>query len=61
MGASFGSEAVKEGTAHRGLPELSAHIVRGSSRVALALVTLGLYLAARWFTIRLVRAIGKKI
>ena len=31
---------------HEGLPELSEHIVRGSSRVALALVTLGLYLAA---------------
>ncbi len=72
---------------HEGLPELSAHIVRGSSMVALALVTLGLYLAASllmqhamgpqlfglnalacffylvagWFTIRLVRAIGKKI
>ena len=32
---------------HEGLPELSEHIVRGSSRVALALVTLGLYLAAK--------------
>ena len=31
---------------HEGLPELSEHIVTGSSRVALALVTLGLYLAA---------------
>jgi ubiquinone biosynthesis protein len=31
---------------HEGLPELSEQIVTGSSRVALALVTLGLYLAA---------------
>lgn len=31
---------------HEGLPELSEHIVTGSSRVALALVTLGLYMAA---------------
>jgi ubiquinone biosynthesis protein len=31
---------------HEGLPELSEHIVTGSNRVALALVTLGLYLAA---------------
>ncbi len=72
---------------HEGLPELSAHIVRGSRLVALALVTLGLYLAASllmqhamgpqlfglnalacvfylvagWFTIRLVRAIGRTI
>ena len=72
---------------HEGLPELSAHIVRGASMVALALVTLGLYLAASllmqhamgpqllglnalacvfylvagWFTLRLVRAIGKRI
>jgi len=72
---------------HEGLPELSRDIARGSSLVALALVTLGLYLAASllvqratgpevwglnvlallfylvagWFTIRLVREIGKKI
>ena len=72
---------------HEGLPELSRDIVRGSSMVALALVTLGLYLAgsllmqhamgprlwgfnllacvfyvlAGWFTLRLVRAIGKRI
>jgi ubiquinone biosynthesis protein len=71
---------------HEGLPELSEHITRGSSRVSLALVTLGLYLAgsllmqfrsgpqlwdipvlaavfyacAAWFTLRLVRAIGRK-
>ena len=70
---------------HEGLPELSQHIVVGSSRVALALVTLGLYMAASllmqfksgphiydfpalaalfyaaaiWFTIRLVRTIGR--
>jgi ubiquinone biosynthesis protein len=31
---------------HEGLPELSQQIVAGSNRVALALVTLGLYLAA---------------
>jgi ubiquinone biosynthesis protein len=31
---------------HEGLPELSQQIVTGSNRVALALVTLGLYLAA---------------
>lgn len=31
---------------HEGLPELSEHIVTGASRVALALVTLGLYMAA---------------
>jgi len=31
---------------HEGLPELSEQIVTGSSRVALALVTLGLYMAA---------------
>ena len=31
---------------HEGLPELAERIVTGSSRVALALVTLGLYLAA---------------
>ena len=31
---------------HEGLPELSEQIVTGSNRVALALVTLGLYLAA---------------
>jgi ubiquinone biosynthesis protein len=72
---------------HEGLPELSEHIVVGSSRVALALVTLGLYMAASllmqfesgpkilefpalpalfyagavWFTIRLVRCIGRKL
>lgn len=72
---------------HEGLPELSHHIMVGSSRVALALVTLGLYLAASllmqfgsgpqvydlpvlafafyalavWFTIRLVRAIGRRL
>jgi ubiquinone biosynthesis protein len=72
---------------HEGLPELSTQIVRGSSMISLALVTLGLYLAASllmqhamgpqilglnalacvfyavagWFTIRLVRAIGRKI
>ena len=31
---------------HEGLPELTEHIVTGASRVALALVTLGLYMAA---------------
>ncbi len=31
---------------HEGLPELSEHISRGANRVSLALVTLGLYLAA---------------
>jgi ubiquinone biosynthesis protein len=31
---------------HEGIDELSEHIMRGSSRVSLALVTLGLYLAA---------------
>ncbi len=80
-------EGVRFSIDHEGLPELSAHIVRGSSMVALALVTLGLYLAASllmqhamgpqlfgfnalacvfyivagWFTLRLVRAIGKRI
>ncbi len=72
---------------HEGLPELSTQITRGASMVALALVTLGLYLAASllmqhamgpqvlgfnalacvfyivagWFTVRLVRAIGRRI
>ena len=72
---------------HEGLPELSEQIVSGSNRVALSLVTLGLYLAASllmqfksgpqigdfpalpaifycaavWFTVRLVRAMGRKL
>jgi ubiquinone biosynthesis protein len=80
-------EGVRISVDHEGLPELSAQIVRGASMVSLALVTLGLYLAASllmqhamgprllgfnalaggfylvagWFTIRLVRAIGKKV
>ena len=80
-------EGVRFSIDHDGLPELSRNIVRGASMEALALVTLGLYLAASllmqhamgprlfrfnalacvfyivagWFTIRLVRAIGKKI
>ena len=39
-------EGIRFRVDHEGLPELSQHIVEGSSRVALALVTLGLYLAA---------------
>lgn len=39
-------EGIRFRVDHEGLPELSEHIVTGSSRVALALVTLGLYLAA---------------
>jgi ubiquinone biosynthesis protein len=39
-------EGIRFHVDHEGLPELSEHIVTGSSRVALALVTLGLYLAA---------------
>ncbi len=80
-------EGVRISVDHEGLPELSAQIVRGSSMVSLALVTLGLYLAASllmqhamgprvmdlpvlacvfyivagWFTLRLIRAIGKKV
>jgi ubiquinone biosynthesis protein len=80
-------EGVRINVDHEGLPELSQHIVVGSSRVALALVTFGLYLSgsvlmqfksgpqvfdypalpvffyavAIWFTIRLVRAIGRRI
>ncbi len=72
---------------HEGLPDLSQHIVVGASRVALALVTLGLFLAgsllmqsssgprvldipalpavfylfAALFTLRLVRAIGRRL
>lgn len=72
---------------HEGMPELTQHIMVGASRVALALVTLGLYLAASllmqfhsgpqiydvpvlafafyvlavWFTVRLVRAIGRRL
>lgn len=42
----FREEGLRLRMDHEGLPELSEHIVRGSSRVALALVTLGLYLAA---------------
>ena len=42
----FREEGVRLRMDHEGLPELAEHIVRGSSRVALALVTLGLYLAA---------------
>src|SRR5439155_14876557 len=41
----FREEGLRLRMDHEGLPELSEHIVRGSSRVALALVTLGLYLA----------------
>jgi ubiquinone biosynthesis protein len=80
-------EGIRISIDHEGLPELSEHITRGSSRVSLALVTLGLYLAASllmqfksgphvlefpalaaifyviaiWFTVRLVRAIGKRL
>jgi ubiquinone biosynthesis protein len=80
-------EGIRISIDHEGLPELSEHITRGSSRVSLALVTLGLYLAASllmqfssgprilefpalaaifyvcavWFTIRLVRAIGRRL
>jgi ubiquinone biosynthesis protein len=80
-------EGIRVSVDHEGLPELSTQIVRGASLVALALVTLGLYLAASllmqhamgpqvlgfnalagvfyvvagWFTIRLVRAIGRAI
>jgi ubiquinone biosynthesis protein len=39
-------EGIKFSIDHEGIDELSEHIVRGSSRVSLALVTLGLYLAA---------------
>ena len=72
---------------HEGLPELADRIVTGANRVALALVTLGLYLAASllmqfksgpqifdfpalpglfyavavWFTIRLIRAISRRL
>jgi ubiquinone biosynthesis protein len=80
-------EGIRVSVDHEGLPELSSQIVRGSSQVALALVTLGLYLAASllmqhamgpqilglnalacvfyvcagWFTLRLVRSIGRRI
>jgi ubiquinone biosynthesis protein len=80
-------EGIRVSIDHEGLPELSEHITQGSSRVSLALVTLGLYLAASlvmqfqsgphilefpalaaifyiiaiWFTVRLVRAIGKRL
>jgi ubiquinone biosynthesis protein len=80
-------EGIRISIDHEGLPELSEHITQGSSRVSLALVTLGLYLAgsllmqfksgphvfefpalaaifyviAIWFTVRLVRAIGKRL
>jgi len=83
----FREEGLRFHVDHEGLPELSDQIVRGSSRVALALVTLGLYLAASllmqyqsgphifgfpalpaifyaaaaWFTVRLVRCIGRKL
>jgi ubiquinone biosynthesis protein len=79
-------EGLRINVDHEGLPELSQHIVVGSSRVALALVTFGLYLSgsvllqfksgplifdypalpaifyamAFWFTVRLVRAIGRR-
>jgi len=79
-------EGIRFRVEHEGLPELSRDVARGSGLVALALVTLGLYLAASllmqramgpeflglnvlacifylvagWFTIRLVREIGKK-
>ena len=39
-------EGIKLSIDHEGIDELSEHIMRGSSRVSLALVTLGLYLAA---------------
>jgi ubiquinone biosynthesis protein len=39
-------EGIKLSIDHEGIEELSEHIMRGSSRVSLALVTLGLYLAA---------------
>ncbi len=80
-------EGIRVSVDHEGLPELSTQITRGASMVALALVTLGLYLAASllmqhamgpqvlgfnalacvfyivagWFTLRLVRAIGRRI
>lgn len=83
----FREEGVRLRVDHEGLPELSEHIMRGSGRVALALVTLGLYLAgsllmqfrsgpviydvpllaaifyviAAWFTLRLVRSIGRRL
>jgi ubiquinone biosynthesis protein len=41
----FREEGLRLRVDHEGLPELSEHIIRGSGRVALALVTLGLYLA----------------
>jgi ubiquinone biosynthesis protein len=79
-------EGVRFSVEHEGLPELSEHVTRGANRVSLALVTLGLYLAASllmqfrsgpqiydvpvlaalfyvcagWFTLRLVRAIGRR-
>ena len=72
---------------HEGLPELGRLIVKGSSRMSVALVTLGLYLAASllmqhsmgplvrgvpvlavlgyaaavWYTVRLIRAVGKDL
>jgi ubiquinone biosynthesis protein len=39
-------DGIKLSIDHEGIDELSEHIMRGSSRVSLALVTLGLYLAA---------------
>lgn len=83
----FREEGILVHVDHEGLPELADQVVKGASRVSLALVTLGLYLAASllmqqsfgprvleipilafifyvtagWFTIRLVRAIGRGI
>lgn len=83
----FREEGLRFRVDHEGLPELAEHIMRGSSRVALSLVTLGLYLAASllmqfkteptiagipalaaifyivaaWFTLRLVRCIGRRL
>jgi ubiquinone biosynthesis protein len=39
-------EGIRISVDHEGLPDLSAQIARGSSMISLALVTLGLYLAA---------------
>lgn len=41
----FREEGARLRVDHEGLAELSTHLIRGASRVALALVTLGLYLA----------------
>jgi ubiquinone biosynthesis protein len=72
---------------HEGLREIGGHLVKGASRMSVALVTLGLYLAASllmqhsmgpivwgvpvlavlgyiaalWYTVRLIRAVGKDL